>query len=334
MNKINPDMLRLGRQLRRMSQAELASALNVSPAVISRSESGIRPFQSELIGELSKVLEQDIEFFFYPGEIHAASMIFHRRRASTLMREVEYTNAKVNLRRIQVERLLKKTRVRTPRRMFRFDRAGGSSAAEAARQLRAVWQLPVGPIDDLCRILDSAGIFIVFEEDLAEKVDGVSLWPLGQDDGFPIIVLRDGQPPDRERFVLAHELGHLALHHMPSDDFEKDANEFAAEFLMPASDIADDLKDMTLPKAAALKRHWKVSMQALIMRAAHLNAISAAKYKRLMMELSEKGYRKTEPVLLKPENPMLLESLQEYVNSSVSSQPKLRVHMDAEPKSV
>ena len=46
-------------------------------------------------------------------------------------------------------------------------------------------------------------------------------------------------PAERYRFSLAHEPGHLVLHQSPGDSSvqERQADEFAAEFLMPARDI-------------------------------------------------------------------------------------------------
>ena len=61
-------------------------------------------------------------------------------------------------------------------------------------------------------------------------------------DGIPRIWLRDEDPPERQRFTLAHELGHILLHHVAvpfrDDTFtgspkENEANRFAFELLMP-----------------------------------------------------------------------------------------------------
>jgi hypothetical protein len=53
-------------------------------------------------------------------------------------------------------------------------------------------------------------------------------------------------PGERIRFALAHELAHLIMHQQfysdQKRDIEKEANVFASEFLMPASDIISDLR--------------------------------------------------------------------------------------------
>lgn len=302
-------MLRLARQLARLSQGELAQALEVSNSLISKIESGDRPIPNEVLRRASAVLKQPMSFFSWDGEICAASTIFHRRKASTLMRDVEFTNATINYLRLKLVRILASAKISTRRKLHRLYLSPLATPADAARQLRASWQIPSGPIDNLAALMDSAGVVIEYSDQFSDDVDGLSLWPLGEEHLPPLVLLRSGIPTDRMRLTLAHELGHLVLHHMPSNDYEKDANIFAAEFLMPEDDIKGSLTRLTLPIAAALKSKWKVSMQALIVRSHELGEISTATYRRLMTEISTKGYRKCEPVLLPPETPKLASSI-------------------------
>lgn len=76
-------------------------------------------------------------------------------------------------------------------------------------------------------------------------------------------------PNDRKRFTLAHELGHIVMH-LRSEDFdkpeeekEKEANLFAAEFLLPKIPCREDLhalryKDLALKKCTG--RYLKLSL--------------------------------------------------------------------------
>ncbi len=80
--------------------------------------------------------------------------------------------------------------------------------------------------------------------------------------------------PHRQRFTIAHELGHFFLAH-PQDqcydqeisfeeqkrEFDMEANEFAGELLMPYALIGEDLRKVKDPKA--LTRLYEVSEQAL-----------------------------------------------------------------------
>lgn len=104
-------------------------------------------------------------------------------------------------------------------------------------------------------------------------------------------------------------LGHLVLHSTYLDDeVESQANRFAAEFLMPADEIRSMLRgQLTLARLVDLKRHWGVSMQALIERAYNLGVLTASQRTSLYKALSAKGMRTHEPASdeLTPETPRL-----------------------------
>ena len=99
------------------------------------------------------------------------------------------------------------------------------------------------------------------------------------------------------------------MHHLPTEEPEGEADRFASEFLMPADEIVPELSNMTLQKAAALKLYWKTSMQSIIIRAKQLDKISTNSYEYLYRQLSERGYRKCEPVPLPAEEPEMLREL-------------------------
>ncbi|WP_191303880.1 ImmA/IrrE family metallo-endopeptidase [Amycolatopsis bartoniae] len=78
-----------------------------------------------------------------------------------------------------------------------------------------------------------------------------------------------GLAPDRERFTLAHELGYLLMHELPHEDQERQANQFAGEFLAPAQEIPPTLQGPTVrqfARLAELKKMWKASMAFPIQR--------------------------------------------------------------------
>ena len=119
-----------------------------------------------------------------------------------------------------------------------------------------------------------------------------------------VIGVNSSHHKNRQRFTIAHELGHLLLHdgeivHVDKDNqgfkvnlrdvkagqgvdiTEKEANLFAAEILMPASFLAKDLKGLggldLLDDEDSLKkiaRKYKVSVQALTIRLSYLNYVN------------------------------------------------------------
>jgi Zn-dependent peptidase ImmA (M78 family) len=93
------------------------------------------------------------------------------------------------------------------------------------------------------------------------------------------------------------------MHFEPSQspkETEDQANQFAGEFLAPAHELKLQLWGLDFQKLAGLKQYWKISMQALIMRAYRLGAITDRQRREMFMRLSKAGYRLREPAELDP----------------------------------
>ena len=168
-------------------------------------------------------------------------------------------------------------------------------AVKAVRAgLRQRWQLPKGPIEDLTKLAERAGIIIFAFDFGTELMDGFCQHAC---DGLPaVIYINTNQPKDRYRFSLAHEIGHLICHQTPHPEQEVEANRFAAEFLMPTRDIKNDFEPHSLTRFMDLKLYWGTSMQALIYKAWQIGSLSDRMYKYYVIEMSKRGFRKREPV--------------------------------------
>jgi Zn-dependent peptidase ImmA (M78 family) len=175
-------------------------------------------------------------------------------------------------------------------------------AAKVAQLTRASWRLPLGPVDNLVASLESAR-GIIYRVDFGTRlIDAVSHWAPNMP---PLFFVNASAPADRVRFSLSHEVGHVIMHAVPTPDMEREADVFASEFLMPADQIGPSLIGIDLARAAQLKPYWKVSMQALILRARDLGYISKNRASRLYMQMSSLGYRSVEPAPLAHEEPTL-----------------------------
>jgi len=128
---------------------------------------------------------------------------------------------------------------------------------------------------------------------------------------FDILSVDDDRA--RSRFDASHELGHSVMHGesvwgLP--EVEKQAHIFAAAFLMLRDDIMNQLPDRAdWPRLFELKRHWQVSIAALLIRARTLGRMSPSAYLSAMKAISLRGWRRVEPVPLgEPERPQLFKS--------------------------
>ncbi len=102
-----------------------------------------------------------------------------------------------------------------------------------------------GPVPDIVAVLEHAGALVITRDLDSDLLDAVSQWAEG---GQPLLLVNTRAPGDRRRFSLAHELGHLVMHDEPGTGStqEKQADAFAAEFLMPASDIWQAFSDASI----------------------------------------------------------------------------------------
>ncbi len=189
-----------------------------------------------------------------------------------------------------------------------------------ADQTREALRLaPAAPIPHLTRALERAGVAVApivppqIEGDEAPAGGGhfgASYW--GGLGASGLIGFFPGTHGDRQRFTIAHEVGHMVLHTFRprANDPENEANKFASALLVPRSRAVEILSDATtLTDYARIKATWGVSIQALIMRAAALELITDTRTRSLFVQLSAKGWRKEEPVEVGNESPLLLWTL-------------------------
>jgi hypothetical protein len=126
-------------------------------------------------------------------------------------------------------------------------------------------------------------------------------------DGVPV-------PGDRQRWTVAHELGHLALHVAlgapttaeEASQIEKQAHSFAGAFLAPGDAMLEELERLggrvTLQTLARIKESWGVSIKALVTRFRNLGVIDSDHARSLFKQISARGWNKTEPVHVGTEN--------------------------------
>ena len=287
------EALATARRAKGLSQIELAAAAGTNQEAVSRYERDQRVPSPGALARLAQALGVTPSFLESAGKTRGAWAIdAHLRRRATAKASVwKQWEARLNMLRHHARYLYEEIDIRTEQRVPIFDPVF-PEPEDAARMTRMQWRMPIGAVRSLTGWLEAAGCLIAEQDFGTERVDGLSQWV----DDHPILLINAAIPTDRKRLTLAHELGHLALHtHDVTDDVERDANRFAAEFLMPAEVIRSQLRNLTLGRLLDLKRIWGVSIQALIERAYQLDMMESEHRTRLYKQLSARGWRKQEP---------------------------------------
>ena len=306
-----PERLRLARELKEWSQAELANRLEVTPAAVSQFETGVTRPSAEVLGRMTVALGVPAQFFSLPiTETHDGffrslrrTSVTHRRRARALAHiahDLALAVPSPELPSVQI-----------PQIPVSGLQAGREELEEIAAEVRRSFGMPGGPVANVTGVLEEHGVLVIRLPLDTADVDAFSL-PFHD---RPVVVLgTDKNDRARSRFDAAHELGHLVVH---SDqiwgvkEVEQQANAFAAAFLMPKADIRHELPDRAdWPTLFELKQKWQVSLAALLMRARTLERMSEGNYLTAVKAASARGWRRIEPVPLgSPEHPTCLKRL-------------------------
>jgi Zn-dependent peptidase ImmA (M78 family) len=309
----NANMLRIARQLRRFQQGEAATRLGISQAMLSRFENQLAGLSDDILNHAAAAYDLPRSFFVQSDPVLGAPVSVHpmwRKKASVSGREMDQIVAELNLRLMHLRRLLQAVEVDASFQVPNLPFDQFNDAERIAGLVRSQWQMPAGPVRDLTRAVEAAGVVVVHSTLGGSAIDGVTFRAPGLP---PLIVLNVEQSADRMRFTLAHELGHLVMHHdQPTQSMEQEANEFASAFLMPFRDIRPHFaRRIDLRLLAELKPVWRVSMASLLMRARSLGLLAYNQERYLWQQFSIAKIRQSEPPELDfvPETATLLPDL-------------------------
>jgi len=300
-------LIELIRNYRGLSQSQLANAIDgLSQGHLSKIEKDLINATPNMLEKIADRLGFPLSFFHLNPIKTPISDFYYKKRTTISRKEQVHLEALIDIYRMVVDILLESIDI-PEYDMPSFDIAYSGSPQQIARKLRKYLSLERGPIENLTLEIEKRGVIIVEIDTQIEKFDGITTLT---DKRQPIIFINKNMPNDRKRFTIVHELGHLIMH-IPflvstDRDEEIETNTFTGEFLMPELDCYNDLLNLKISDLPNLKRYWKVSMAAIISRATILRAIASNKSKYLWIELSRRGWRKKEPIIIDYNEPNLV----------------------------
>ena len=306
------DRLRRARVLKNLSLQQVADQLgDISKQALSKYEQGKDAPNSTRLIQLADALGVNPEYFFRSDSVELGEVDF-RKHSAFGKKQQEAVKEQV---REHLERYL------AAEDLFETDHAAGGFAQwrecftvsnvddieEAAEALRKGWNLGTNPIANLTETLEENGIKVVGLK-AHEKFDG--LCAVVNDGADAVIVSNIERPGERQRFNLAHELGHLvmdipeAVHGTRNE--EHWCHRFAGAFLFPASQVkatfGSSRRRVLFKEFLLAKEEWGISIQALLRRIYDLDIVQQGFYQSTFRFWSSRGYRKDEPEPLDSEN--------------------------------
>lgn len=304
-SSFNGARLKAARQYNAMTIGDVAQALDVSNQSISQFENNKTEPKLENIFLLSNLLGFPKEYFYERDDVNVTmGNTYFRSLASTSKKE----------RNAQVERvkLLSKIYFAIQKYItfpeFDLKMQADKNPEELADYVREKWELGRKPIYNLIDVMEKHGVVITnaFEEN--KDIDAYSHVEIIDRKAVPIVILGYETNIFRQQFNAAHELGHILtdgqyeleeLSKVEYRDMEKFMNRFAGALLIPEEMLRDDLRGngkLDIRYYVELKKKYRVSAQALIVRANQIGSITANQYQYLMKQMSQHGYRTNEPL--------------------------------------
>jgi len=303
--------LRLARIFNAMALEEVAEQVGKTRQYLHKLETNQSSPTDALSQDLADALNVEVGFFSSrQHRLHEDQFHFRKLMSTTkTIKQVAIARGEVtNLFIKALEKELRLPTVNIPSIPEIHSTDCIEKAAEACRQQ---WDLGLGPIENMTRLAENLGAIVMSFDGISQEIDALSVAV-----ERPFIVRNTAKESNsRQRFDLAHELGHLVMHEgvVTGDRLtENQANRFASSFLVPRSMM---IKLFPRPTGTRLdwkgirefKQTWKVSKAAILYRARQLELISDAQYRTGVITLKKhEGTHEKDDYLIPSEPPEII----------------------------
>jgi Zn-dependent peptidase ImmA (M78 family)/transcriptional regulator with XRE-family HTH domain len=297
-----------------MTQTEVASLAGIDQTMLSRIENGRVLADEQTVLGLAKALRCTPEFLHRGAPDILVSEPLLRAYADAALREVQQHRALAIVAVDLIQRLQLPQAGHDEIPVFAGDPRDPVEIEDHAGVVRNAAGLADGDVvRNATRAAERLRAIVLPLRSSLGKHLGMSTIVADRDVIF-LAFGRQDVPGDRQRFSLAHELGHLALHRGSPPPRGRDearaaedqANRFAAAFLFPA-DAAHEEYDaakrrITLNRLVEIKERWGVSVKGLIHRYEELHLIDPDRATSLYRQHSSRGWARDEPVTVPHES--------------------------------
>ncbi len=309
------------RKRAKLTQAQVAERLSVARTTLVAIEKGERrPSNSELL-TLSEILFVSVNELlreaYVRAEVSPRFRMFGAEKGSSEIGDAVERLRNLGGRYVALERIHELRRMRAPLealQTYRVDPGAPDGVdaqllgEDAARTVRGMLGLGDEPVANLHTRLESeAGFRIFCLEQLPPKLSAFLIW---SDELGACVGVNAAHPPERQRWSLAHELGHFLRDREEGDVLDTGASmkaptevfpeSFTREFLMPSAGVQKRFTEhcrsgkFTPVDLAGLARGFEVSFQAMALRLEELRLLPRGTYEKIRQnKLSPRELAKT-----------------------------------------
>lgn len=296
------ERIKQAREASGLSLRALAEKAGITAMAISKYERGESMPSSGALLSLAKALDVRTEYFFRQTDVELTDVEYREHEKLPAKEEKKVLSDVLE----QLERWIELEEFTpTPWSIdFKLPKSlpkvvNAYSEIEAVTQtVRDAWSLGRNCVPDLIDTLETKGIKVIITRyDGHKHFNGLA----ARVNHSPVIVVGKHWPGDRQRFTLAHELGHLILHGRLAKTLNEETacNRFAGAFLVPKESVFAALghkrKWLEPQELMYLKQDWGLSMGGWSYRAFDLGILPKEHFQNLWRYFRAHGWKEKEP---------------------------------------
>lgn len=312
MNNFNGERLKLARIYRNMTASELAEKIGVSRQAVLQYEKNESNPKLETEFSIITTLHFPRDFFYMDNLSNIPiNNTFFRALSSTKKIDLQTQEEKTRFI-VYIYEFLNNyfnyPELDLPEIDIDIDLNKKENIEDIAIKVRNYWGLGNQPVENMVNLLENKGVIVSTLNVGKKTIDAFTqVHRINNKEKYCVVLSNDKQSVARRNFDSAHELGHIILHkniekleELSSEEqkkLEDQANSFAAAFLLPKNQFFNELKDpLNLEFYKELKKKWKVSIAAMVMRARQLERINNSQYIELVKSMNYRKWRTREPL--------------------------------------
>jgi Zn-dependent peptidase ImmA (M78 family)/DNA-binding XRE family transcriptional regulator len=295
------------RLLNNMSLQDVADYLNLSSTAIQKYEKGEIAFSSDRLIQFAKLFNVGIHDLLKVYQKPKIKFNNFRKRKKLVGKRLELLKEIIEKEIANYIEILDMNNYKSENGFVvrRYACSSLDDAEEIANKFRKNINISnLIPISDLTSVLENIGVFLIYIENTNQQFDDFD--GLSEVVGnIPIIVLLDNiKDGARQRFTIAHELGHLLMKIEENIDEESLCHRFASSLLMPKEALINEFgatrSNISFYELESIKQEYKVSYKAIIHRLKELNIINESFARHCYIKLNQL-FTKEDPNPIEPE---------------------------------